>query len=150
MARPRKMTVKVNLPTTHLAFTDITNQDVAKNIQRQNWWVTQGLWTPMVFLPEDECQYYELKNRGTPVGVITYLVDRAKTDIYTSIFILPEYRQNGFAKELYSMTLLKYRGRVVHAYVQKDNKESIKLHESVGFKKEGYNESAGKYIFVWK
>jgi ribosomal protein S18 acetylase RimI-like enzyme len=140
---------KVNLPDTYLAFTDFTDQSNLKNIQKQNWWVSQGLWTPLVFLSEDDCQFYELKNKGIPVGAIIYLKDRSKTETYTSIFILPEYRNNGFAKELYGMTLPKYKGKKVRAYINKENDLGIKLHESAGFKKEQYNEPSGKFVYVW-
>lgn len=145
MPRPRK----VKLPDTHFAFTDISKQDDSKNIQRQNYWVSQGHWVPVQFMTEKECQWYELKNRGMPLGVITYLLGKEDKQVYTSIFILPEHRNKGYAKELYDLTLPKYKKSGVFAYIGVDNKYSVKLHESVGFKLIDKNASANKFVYKW-
>lgn len=143
MPRPKK----VKLPDTYFAYTDITNQSDVRNIQRQNYWTAQGHWVPVRFLTEKEIQWYELKNRGQSVGVITYIQSNDKKEIYTSLFILPEHRKKGYAKELYDLTIQKYKSSGVFAYVDDKNVAGIKLHESVGFKK--VNEHLNKIVYKW-
>jgi len=130
-----------------LVVNDISKQDEI-GINRQNFWVSQGLWVPVGFMTEDDVQYFELHDQGVPVSVVSYILNRETRNIYSSVFTLPTQRKKGYAKILYDKTLSRYKTSGVWAFVENDNEPSVILHMSLGFEVKKINDF-GKTNMFW-
>ncbi len=79
------------------------------------------------------CYTYKINNKI--IGFITYSVIYDRAEII-DVIIIPEYRRQGYAKELISKVINDVKGNCknVTLEVRKGNVDATKLYELIGFK----------------
>ena len=53
------------------------------------------------------------------------------------VFVLPEYRGQGYSKEMMNLAIEKCKGSYVSLYVHRENIVALGLYKKIGFKEEG-------------
>lgn len=92
----------------------------------------------------------EAKVNNSIVGILTFYANnhREKEGVISLIGVLNKYRRFGIASKLYlkSFEIMKEEGMVkVFTFTHKDNYESIKFHEKLGFYIDPARESNYEY-----
>ena len=110
---------------------------------------------PISFL-EKSLNKKENKKNDKIIGYLgyfngVYLDKKYEGMNFTRILIDSSQRGKGYGKEIYS-AFLKDIGKPMYAMILPENKASVKLHESVGFKKDKEIEFHGKKydLYKWK
>jgi RimJ/RimL family protein N-acetyltransferase len=107
---------------------------------------------------EDDAFHWVIENQdGDPVGSIsTYKCDPRYGTFSYGIDIAPEHRRKGYASEAIQLVMQYYFGELryqkVTVPVHGDNESSIRLHEKLGFQREGTHRrmiyTQGRYVDV--
>lgn len=87
---------------------------------------------------------------GTPVGQITaFDCDRRNGSFKYGLFVHPDYKGKGYAKEA-AVILLDYyfsqlRYHKANVYIYKSNSASVAFHKKLGFKEEGLSRESAYF-----
>lgn len=105
-----------------------------------------------VFLSEQEEQHYALCAGEQLVGDLSCFYTEEDACITLGITIAPRFQRKGYARELLRAVIGAIRSRYprldIVALIDKENKASIALFESLGFYRECYAESIASLVYV--
>ena len=104
-------------------------------------YTNQGKYSVLSLLGIYHSDLYLCLNGNKVVGCICVrnkLSKRCKREFWIyDVLILPEYRGQGYSKEMMKLAIEKCKGTYVSLYVYCDNKVALGLYKKIGFKEEG-------------
>lgn len=105
-----------------------------------------------VFLSEQEEQHYAICAGEQLVGDLSYFYTEEDACITLGITIAPRFQRKGYARELLRAVIGAIQSRHprldIVALINKENRASIALFESLDFYRECYAESIASYVYV--
>lgn len=105
-----------------------------------------------VFLSDQEEQHYAICAGEQIVGDLSYFYTEEDACITLGITIAPWFQRKGYARELLHAVVNAIQSRHprldIVALIDKENRASIALFESLGFYRECYAESIASYVYV--
>jgi UDP-2,4-diacetamido-2,4,6-trideoxy-beta-L-altropyranose hydrolase len=117
-------------------------------------WEGHQRWFSQKLLDPQSVIYIGETQEGEAVGVVRFHLEEDRAIL--SVSVAPEFRGSGWGRELITLatqTLTRSRSpRRVEALVKPENRASIRLFESSGFRREGITQDAGQpaLLFTWQ
>ena len=110
------------------SFDDLKTNSVMATVQREN------VWVPFYESTMDEIQYYIAGYNGFELGTVVLFVHPAEIAGIHSMGVIPEFRRQGFARNILIEVLAKAKLTSAKMATLQASKAGEPLYKEIGFK----------------